>query len=340
MLIRAGGVCRVAVLCLLALFLADVPNAAARALRYQGFNVVVVPEHPYGSPSARTSLTAMRRAGADTIAIVLFLWQRDSQHTGVARGDDMPDPALRSAIREAHAQGLRAFVKPQVWVEGSWAGSVEPATDEGWRAWFERYQAAVVDIARVAADEKAEGLVIGTELERTTQRVEWWDMIAAVRAVYPGLLTYAAHNLEEAEAVPFWDDLDAIGVTLYPVLGADQDRDARQAVMRAAADRLDRLAKIHGKPVIVAEIGVRSAAGAAMKPWQSAEERVAAPDPGLQAEILADWLVALDRPAIEGILIWRWFTDPAAGGLADTDFTVQGKPAERVLCLSEQACRD
>ena len=130
MLIRAGGVCRVAVLCLLALFLADVPNAAARALRYQGFNVVVVPEHPYGSPSARTSLTAMRRAGADTIAIVLFLWQRDSQHTGVARGDDMPDPALRLAIRETHAQGLKALVKPQVWVDGSWPGrsSLPPTT--------------------------------------------------------------------------------------------------------------------------------------------------------------------------------------------------------------------
>ena len=111
----------------------------------------------------------------------------------------------------------------------------------------------MVDIARVAADEKAEGLVIGTELERTTQRVEWWDMIAAVRAVYPGLLTYAAHNLEEAEAVPFWDDLDAIGVTLYPVLGADQDRNARQTVMRAAAERFG-----HGRrPADAAAGGLR-----------------------------------------------------------------------------------
>jgi hypothetical protein len=34
---------------------------------------------------------------------------------------------------------------------------------------------------------------------------------------------------------------------------------------------------------------------------------------------------------VRGVLVWRWFTDPAAGGLADTDFTVQGKPAEGVL---------
>ena len=42
----------------------------------------------------------------------------------------------------------------------------------------------------------------------------------------------------------------------------------------------------------------------------------------------------LDRPAVEGVLVWRWFTDPAAGGAADTDFTVQGKPAERVFACA------
>ena len=47
--------------------------------------------------------------------------------------------------------------------------------------------------------------------------------------------------------------------------------------------------------------------------------------------MLEDWLAALDRPAIEGVLIWRWFTDPDAGGPADTDFTVQGKAAAAML---------
>ena len=38
-------------------------------------------------------------------------------------------------------------------------------------------------------------------------------------------------------------------------------------------------------------------------------------------------------------MIWRWFTDPNAGGLTDTDFTVQGKPAEHVLrCAWTQSC--
>ena len=63
-------------------------------------------------------------------------------------------------------------------------------------------------------------------------------------------------------------------------------------------------------------------------------------DPLLQADVIADWLTVLNRPTIHGVLIWRWLTDPAAGGLADTDFTVQGKPAEAVLrCAWAADCR-
>ncbi|MGH7124022.1 MAG: glycoside hydrolase family 113 [Stellaceae bacterium] len=251
----------------------------------------------------------------------------------------MPDGELRLAIREAHALGLKVLVKPHVWVEGSWAGTVEPTTAEDRQIWFDRYRAALIEIARTAAEENAEALVIGTELERTSARPQWRDIIAAVRTEFHGLVTYAAHNVEEAEAVPFWHALDAIGVTLYPPLGADDDLDGRRAVMRATADRLEVLARREGKPVIVAEIGIRSATGAASKPWESAEERRASPNMVLQAEVLADWLAALDRPAIEGVLIWRWFTDPAAGGPTDTDFTVQRKPAERVLaCVRTKNC--
>ena len=71
---------------------------------------------------------------------------------------------------------------------------------------------------------------------------QWNEMIAKTRAVFSGRLLYVAHNAEEAETVPFWDRLDAIGVSLYPPLGDDDDRDYRRAVMRAVADRLDMLA--------------------------------------------------------------------------------------------------
>lgn len=140
--------------------------------------------------------------------------------------------------------------------------------------------------------------------------------------------------------MPFWARLDLIGVTLYPPLGEDDDRTGRRTAMNAEAARLDALSQRERKSIVVTEIGLRAARGAAGKPWESAEQRAAEPDGTLQAAVLADWLDSLDRPSVSGVLIWRWFTDPNAGGPADTDFTVQGKLAEKLLCERARNCQD
>jgi hypothetical protein len=311
----------------------------AFAEAFDGFNVIVTPGHPFGSPSAKLALTNAKELGASAMAVVPFLWQSSPTSSDLARGTDMSDEELRTAIRDAHALGLAVLVKPHVWVPKSWAGAVGMTSEEDWREWFTNYRRELHRIAQIAEEEKADALAIGTELSRTTQRPEWDELIRDIRGAYSGRSFYIAHNIEEADAVPFWDRLDAVGVSLYPPLGADEDRDGRRNTMRAVADSLDALAARTGKSIIVGEIGLRSAQNAAAKPWESAEERDAAPDPTLQAQVIADWLEALDRPSIHGVLIWRWFTDPGAGGLTDTDFTVQGKPAEAILkCAWKRRC--
>lgn len=321
------------------LLLGLVLPASSAAGELDGFNLVATPGHPFGSDGAARSLARAKRVGAKSAAIVSFLWQATPADPRIAAGNDVPDEALRAAIRQVRAAKLTAMVKPQVWVPHTWAGAVEPKTDEDWRTWFARYRAEIERIGRIAAEEGADAFSIGTELEKTTHRPEWLELIEAARAVFPRRLLYVAHNLEEAEAVPFWPALDAIGVTLYPPLGPDEDRTGRRTIMAGIADRLADIGRRFGKPVVVGEIGIRSAKHAAAKPWESAEERRAEPDPQLQADVIADWLAALDRPGIEGVLVWRWFTDPVAGGPEDTDFTVQGKAAERVLaCAWAREC--
>lgn len=307
--------------------------------RLDGFNVIMSRGDPFGSASARLALMQARRLGANTIAVIPFLWQAKTGSPDLVRGRDMSDAELRAAIREGHELGFAVIVKPQVWVPESWAGAVAMTTDAAWRQWFTNYASVLHRISRIAEEENAEALAVGTELAGTTGRPEWRSLIGDVRNVYSGRLLYVAHNVEDAEAVPFWDSLDDIGVSLYPPLGTDADRDGRRVIMRAVASRLVALSARTGKSVIVAEIGVRSAQGATAKPWESAEERVAPADGALQADVLADWLSILNRPAIRGVLVWRWFTDPGAGGPTDTDFTVQGKPAQRMLqCVWAQRC--
>jgi hypothetical protein len=325
---------------LAALLLLGLSATSATAQRFDGVNIIVAPDHPFGGASAGRALANAKLIGATAVAIIPFLWQASPSSPDLIRGTDMTDAQLHAAIRDAHATGLTVVVKPHVWVPQSWAGEVAMISEDTWRAWFSNYQSALERIARIAEEERAEALVIGTELDGTAQRPEWGALIAATRSVYTGRLLYIAHNAEGAERLPFWDRLDFIGVSLYPPLGNDDDRVYRLGVMRAVADRLDELAARNGKSVFVGEIGLRSAQGAAAKPWESAEERAAAPDPALQAEVLTDWLAVLDRPAIIGVMVWRWLTDPDAGGSIDTDFTVQGKAAEHVLmCAWTQSCK-
>lgn len=312
---------------------------AGQPARLDGFNIVAVKGFPFGSAQAGRAIAHAKSLGAGALAVVPFLWQAKPSSGAVARGNDMPDGELRAAIRQIRARGMLAVVKPHVWVPERWAGAVAPQNEAGWQNWFAGYERALLHLARVAAEEKAYAFSVGTELRQTVQRPEWGPLIEKLRAVFPGRLFYVAHNVEGAERVPFWPALDAIGVSLYPALGADGDRDARQMAIAAVTARLDALARRYDKPVIVGEVGLRSAQGAAAKPWQSAEERAAAPDPQLQADVLADWLSALDRPSVNGVLVWRWLSDPDGGGLKDTDFTVQGKPAEDVLrCAWTGAC--
>jgi hypothetical protein len=306
-----------------------------------GVNVIASPGHPFGSAAAKASLAEAKRVGARAIAVIPFLWQSTPASPNLIRGTDMSDAELRAAIRDAHDAGLAVLVKPHVWIPEHWAGAVAMTSEDDWHQWFANYRSEINRIARIAADEKAEALVVGTELSATEQRPEWTSLIGAARQLFAGRLIYMAHNIEGAEGITFWKELDAIGVTLYPQLGADADRAGRQAKMHAIAERLDALAARRGKPVVVGEIGLRSAQGAAAKPWESAEERAATPDPALQAAVIADWLAALDRPAIVGVLVWNWFTDPDGGGPTDTDFTVQHKPAEKVLrCAWQRDCTE
>jgi hypothetical protein len=311
----------------------------AQQPRLDGFNVIVSPGHPFGSDSAKQALANAKRAGARAVAVVPFLWQASPTSPDLVRGKDMSDDELGAAIRDAHALGLAVVVKPHVWVPNRWAGTIAMTSDKAWQKWFDNYRRELSRIALVAEMQGADALAIGTELSQTTQRPEWQALIGDTRGIYSGRLFYVAHNVEEAEKVPFWQELDAVGVSLYPPLGSDCDRDGWRMTMRAVADRLDALAARTGKSIIVAEVGLRSAQGAAAKPWESPEERASNPAPTLQAEALLDWLAALDRPSINGVLIWRYLTDPDAGGMTDTDFTVQGKTAEHeLMCTWTKSC--
>ena len=182
------------------------PCASAEAVpapRLDGFNVIEAAGHPFGSASAKVALANAKHLGASAIAIIPFLWQSNPASPRVRRGDDMTDIELRVAIRDAHALGLAAIVKPHVWIPESWAGAIAMDSESAWQDWFANYRRALDPIARIAEEEKAEAVVIGTELAQTTQQPQWNALIGrnAPYLFRPFALRGAQHRGSRSRAV-------------------------------------------------------------------------------------------------------------------------------------------
>jgi hypothetical protein len=317
--------------------------AACQALpAMRGANFVQSATVPWEGPAAAEALARLRRAGANWVAFVPFLAQSAPDACDLAPTEHSAPGPLAVAIRQARAQGLAVAVKPQVLVPGSWAGEVAPAVEAGWACWFAAYRRGVLPYAELARDAGAELFVIGTELKATEARPEWRELAAALRAAYPGPLSYVFHDVGDVAGFAGLEDLDRVAVSLYPAIGNDPGRWPER--IAEARDRLRAAAAGLSKRLWIGEIGYPSRRDAGDNPWEW-HARVPAPvvaDSGAQARVLGLWLDELNGGWNEGVLLWHWSSDPQAGGPADSDFTPQNKPAEREIACRwrGEACRD
>lgn len=244
----------------------------------------------------------------------------------------------RELIRHAHANHLQVMHKPMVWIRGGWVGGYTLASEAEWQTWEQSYADYILAHARMAEEEHVALFCIGTEFNQAViQRPDFWRrLIADVRKVYSGQLTYAA-NWDNFTEVRFWDLLDYIGVDAYFPLSPDKVPSVRSLVRlwKEPAQRIEFLHTYYKKPVLFTEFGYRSIDNCAWKHWEFEHvphhERVnlAAQRNAYHAFFEYYW----KQDWFAGVFIWQWYTNHArAGGSADSDFTPQNKPAEEVIC--------
>ena len=149
----------------------------------------------------------------------------------------------------------------------------------------------------------------------------WRELIAEVREIYSGPLSYAA-NWDSYARVPFWKELDYVGVQAYfPLSDADDPSyeellDAWQAPVAA----MQRVARKVSRPLLLAEVGYTDSPGAAARPWES--ERGDRHTTRIQERCLRAALATAARtPEIAGAFVWKWF--PTTRSVGPGDFTVQ-----------------
>ena len=283
---------------------------------------------------ARADFEALRELGARDFAYVPFGSLRHPH--GPELQFRAPEERDGELVRAARASGLRVLLKPHLWIDGSWHGEVRMPNDAGWRLFFERYGAFLVTWARFAAAHEVEALCLGTELDGTLgHEREWRALIAELRSVYPGRLFYAAH-WSQVEHVPFQDALDAIGVTAYYPLEADEDSLASiVAAWQPVRAELAALARRHARPVVFAELGYRPVRGALAEPWVHSSRGEF--EAGVQARALEAALRVFEpEPWFGGVYLWEWRSQLArtewSGPVRrSTGYSPQGLPAEELL---------
>lgn len=268
----------------------------------------------YGSEACREQLKRIAEAGANWVSITDFAYMPAVDSPDLRFGGDrsMTRDDIVKVIRDAHELGLNVMIKPHIWSRDfhrdRWAGDIRMNTEADWDAWFENYSQYILYNAQIAAETNAAAISVGVELGGTAeQSARWRSLIARVRAVYSGHVTYCA-NFDEYHKIDWWDALDCVGIDAYWSLS--QKTDPKDEELRAAwaaiYEDLIPFARRFGKPVCFTEIGYTASTRAAIEPWSN---QMVGEDGELQRRL---YRVALDeaskRPEIVGVFVWKWFT--------------------------------
>lgn len=293
----------------------------------------------WASASMTESLRELSALGVEWVAI--------HPYAGIRRDGSMRvTPAaetgyLPGAVQIAREEGIHLFWKPHLayWGSFEWRGEIQFGEDEkAWQRFFDGYRRFIVDHARFAEASGIQLFAVGTELEATTHReTEWRRIVAEVRQVYSGRLTYAA-NWDRVDKVPFWDAVDWIGVQAYHPLSDRQtpDRGTLVTGWESHLRELETLSRRTGKKVLFTEIGYDRSTRAALEPWArgTAERGVDSDEArALRARLIEVALERLPRePWLAGIFWWKWMPGhPYRWDRGDRDFSMRAPEARQAL---------
>lgn len=297
----------------------------------------------YGTPACERTMAEATRLGASWVSLTPFGRTANLRPTGIDSTFETPFLENRahvlSAVRQAHAAGLRVLLVPHLWVEtGEWRALIDPGDDAAWARWARAYRSFVLTWAKVAREGDVEMFSIGVELRSwvtTRHFTSMLPIIADVRRVYSGLLTYSA-NWDDVGDTLIWDALNLVGINaFYPLAeheGATVDELAEGG--RTVAKRVEAIALGVERPVVLTEVGYTTRANVAVRPWEWPDEmtHVAVDEQAQSAAYQALLAPLLDSRQVAGFFVWRFYADPDnVSQEAEWGFSPRGKLAELVM---------
>lgn len=259
------------------------------------------------------------QTAASWLEIPVLLQQDTTYSTSVGPGSTAPSlDAFANGVHAAHALGYHVFFAPLLGVvntPGAWSGVVQ-INAASQQAWFDSYWQALQPYAEAAQESGVEQMAIGTELvwlEQNAPASLWNQLIARVRSVFKGTLTYDMNWYPSLSQAPeSWmknPALNLIGVSEYIPLSDTPGRVDPSAMPNLWRDKvgklIDTFAAQVGKPLILSEIGYRDSGDALYNPYseQSSEPVDAQEQAGAYAATLIN---VFADPHIVGVFFWGW----------------------------------
>ncbi len=286
-------------------------------------------------------MPAITKVKAGWISIVPFGFTRKNGNTVIFNQErqwwgERPE-GIKESIRLAKEADIKIMLKPQIWMHGTWIGELNFDNDADWTSWEQSYSDYILELARLSEEYGVEIFCFGTELKIAIQeRTAYWNsLIKEIRKVYSGKLTYSS-NWDSYEDVPFWDELDYIGISAYfPLVDTKTPKpDELQRRWKPVKKKLSKFSKRNNKQILFTEFGYMSLDGCAYRAWEL-EKKVNQTEINEIAQ--ANALDALFHTFFEqdywaGGFLWKWFPNGEGHeGYPAKDYTPQGKLAETIL---------
>ena len=295
----------------------------------RGMNLTAFLPDAYDDPKAERAMLTARSVGTSRVALVPT-WYMDASSSSEVHSDPAKTPtdaSLEAAAAQARSLGLSVVLKPHVDVlDGTFRGDIMPGDVD---AWFASYGEMIANYAQLAQSMNADVFVIGTELTSMSLYPDQWrDLIARVRSVYDGQVTFAANWVDGAENIEFWNDLDFIGIDAYmPLMTPDPANPTMDELLDAWGPYIVRMDNVHKqwhKKIVFTELGYQSRLGTAAR--AEGDQPVSQP---AQAQAYAAAFQAMrPQPWFDGIWWWDW----SAEGLVDpAGWSAEDKQAQDIL---------
>ncbi len=233
-----------------------------------------------------------------------------------------------------HNKNIKIMIKPQIWIPNGFTGHIKMNSETDWITLENDYEKFILDYAKIAETTNSEMFCIGTELNVfvTTRSDFWSQLIKKIRVIYTGKITYA-ENWDTFEKVPFLSSLDYIGIDAYFPLSNEKTPDIKKLTLawKPIKSRIKNLSKKFDKKIIFTEFGYQSKDFTANEPWEHSKKNyvnLVAQQNALAVILASFW----KEKWFEGGFLWKWYDNhEQAGGLFDTDYTIQNKPSELIL---------